>query len=181
MSDRTSSSGGTNSVQPIDTKLEPRTHRWIQVEAKTVEEWKRENKMLEDDSRGYNYTSDDNRHMVEFHVDDLDFLHDYAATMGFGSFGGNLSVRKPSGVKPLMIFGHDESFYSQFLFGNRQWVGPEGQRPLLPKTDGLSLMILALQSRETGFGVEISQMQMDEINESHRGKTYVDVNAVPIS
>ena len=159
------------------TKHEPRTHRWIQVEAKTVEEWKRENKMSEDDSRGYNYISDDNRHMVEFHVDDLDLLHDYAATIGFGSFGGNLSVRKPSGVKPLMIFGQDESVYSQFLFGNRQWVGPEGQRPLLPKTDGLSLMISALQSRETGFGVEISQMQMDEINESRRGKTYVDVDA----
>ena len=32
------------------TKLEPRKRWWIQVEAKTVEEWKRENKMSEDDS-----------------------------------------------------------------------------------------------------------------------------------
>lgn len=93
------------------TKLEPRTHRWIQVTAE---------------------------------------IHEYAVTMGFGSFGGNLSVRKPQGVKPLMIFGQDESVYSQFLFGNRQWVGPEGQHPLLPKkTDGLSLMISAFQSRES--------------------------------
>ncbi|KAI2509704.1 hypothetical protein MHU86_4686 [Fragilaria crotonensis] len=159
------------------TKLESRAHRWIQVTAETVEEWRREKKMSDDDSRGYKYTSDDNKDMVEFHVDDLDLLHKHAETMGFGAFGGNLSVRKAQDEKPLMIFGQDESVYSQFLLGNRQWVGPEGQRPLLPKTDGLSLMISALQSRETGFGVEISRVQLEEINEARRGKTYVDVDA----
>ena len=159
------------------TKLEPRAHRWIQVTSETVDEWKREEKMSEDNNRGYNYISDDNKNMVEFHVDDLDLLHEHAANMGFGSFGGNLSVRKPQDVKPLMIFGQDESVYSQFLLGSRQWVGPEGQRPLLPKTDGLSLMISALQSRETGFGVEISRVQLEEINETRQGKTYVDVDA----
>jgi hypothetical protein len=35
----------------------------------------------------------------------------------------------------------------------RQWVGPQGQRPLLPKSDGMSLMLSAFQSRETGFVV----------------------------
>jgi hypothetical protein len=75
-----------------------------------------------------------------------------------------------------MIFGQGETVYSQFLLGSRQWVGPLGQRPLLPKTDGLSVMISALPSRETGFGVEISRLQMEEINESRQGKTYVDVN-----
>ena len=160
------------------TKLEPRTHRWIQVTAETVENWKRDNKVSEHDNRGYNYVSVDNKNMIEFHVDDLDLLHEYAATtLGFGSFGGNLSVRKPQGVKPLMIFGQDESVYSQFLLGNRQMVGPEGQRTLLPKTDGLSLMISAFQSRETGFGVQISRVQLEEINEARRGKTYVDVDA----
>ena len=75
------------------------------------------------------------------------------------------------------IFGQDESVFNQFLLGNRQWVGPEGQRALLPKTDGLSLMISAFQSRETGFGMNLSRMQLDEINESRRGKNYVDVDA----
>jgi hypothetical protein len=38
----------------------------------------------------YNYILDDKKHMmVEFHVNDLDLIHDYTATsMGFGSFGG---------------------------------------------------------------------------------------------
>ena len=156
------------------TKLEPRTHRFIQVTAETVERWRREDKISEDDKRGYNYTAGDTN-MVEFHVDDSDLLHEHAEASGFGLFGGNLSVRKPPDVKPLMIFGQDDS---QFLLGNRQWVGPQGQRPLLPKTDGLlSLMISAFQSRETGFGVDISRMQMEEINESRRGKTYIDIDA----
>jgi hypothetical protein len=57
--------------------------------------------------------------MVEFHVNDLDFLHEHATTMGFSSFGGNLSVRKARGEKALMIFGQDESVYSQILLGSR--------------------------------------------------------------
>lgn len=158
-------------------ELEPRTHRWIQVPAETVEQWRRENKLSDDDNRGYAYVSADNKSMVEFHVDDLHLLHEYATTIGLGSFGGNLSIRKPQGVKSLMIFGQDESVYNQFLLGNRQWVAPGGQRALLPKTEGLSLMISGLQSRETGFGVSISQLQLDEINDTRRGQTYVDVDA----
>jgi hypothetical protein len=115
--------------------------------------------------------------MVEFHVDDLPFLHEYATTVGFGSFGGNLSIWKPPGVKPLMIFGQNESVYNQFLLGNRQWVAPGGQRALLPKTEGLSLVISGLQSRETGFGVTISQMQLDEMNDTRHDQTYIDVDA----
>ena len=122
-------------------------HRWIQVTTETVENWRRENKVSEHDNRGYNYISVDGKNMIEFQIDDLDLFHEHTVTMGFDSFGGNLSVRKPPGVKPLMIFGQDESVYSQFLLGNCQWVVPEGQRPFPPKTHGLSLMISALQSR----------------------------------
>ena len=159
------------------TQLEPCAHRWIQVTAETVEEWKREGKMSEDHTCGFKYTSADNTHMVEFHVDDLDFLHKMADDMGFGLFGGNLSVRMPEGAKPVMMFGQDESVFVQFYINSRQWVGPLSQRALLPKTDGMSLMLSALQSRETGFGIEISRVQRKEINESRRGKTYVDVDA----
>ena len=76
-----------------------------------------------------------------------------------------------------MIFGQDESVFNQFLLRLRQWrVGPLGQRALLPKKDGLSLMISAFQSRETGFGVQIRRIQMEEINETRRGKNYVDLD-----
>ena len=79
-----------------------------------------------------NYILDDKKHMimVAFHVDVLDLLHgDYTATtMGFGSFGGlECKQWKPTGVKPFMIFRQDESVCSQFIIGNCQCVGPEGQ------------------------------------------------------
>ena len=38
-------------------------------------------------------------------------------------------------------------------------------------------MISGLQSRETGFGVRISQMQLDEINDRRQDQTYIDVDA----
>ena len=95
----------------------------------------------------------------------------------YGAFGGNLSVRKPPDSKPLMIFGQDKSVYNQFLIGNHQWVGPQGQHPLLPKTDGISFMVSALQSHETGFGVNISEIQFNKINEACRGCNYVNIDA----
>ncbi|KAI2499926.1 hypothetical protein MHU86_14547 [Fragilaria crotonensis] len=161
------------------SKLEPRTYRWIQVTKRTVKEWKLEKRIANNlASQGYAYqdpnTGDE---MVEFHVDDYEFLHSVANEMGFGAFGGNLSVRKQPGTKPLMIFGQDESVFNQFLLKTRQWVSPDGRRALLPKTDGLSLMLSAFQSRETGFGVHISRMQMDEINETRRGTNYADMDA----
>ena len=84
--------------------------------------------------------------------------------MGYFTFGGNLSVRKPPDMKPLMIFGQDESVYRQFLLGNRQWVGPQGQHPLLPKTDGLTLMVSALQSRETGKTLQELKIELVALN-----------------
>ena len=38
-------------------------------------------------------------------------------------------------------------------------------------------MVSALQSRETGFGVNISEIQFDEINEARRGRNFIDVDA----
>ena len=79
--------------------------------------------------------------MAEFHVNDYEFLHSVANEMGFGAFRGNLSVCKHPGTKPLMIVGQDESVFNQFLLKARQWVRPDGWRALLPKADGLSLLL----------------------------------------
>jgi hypothetical protein len=39
-------------------------------------------------------------------------------------------------------------------------------------------MVSALQSRETGFGINFSRIQLDEINEARRhGQIYVDIDA----
>ena len=145
----------------------------------TVEKWKSEQRIPEFVAgQGYAYQEQPScKEMIEFHVDDYDFLHALAEEMGFGVFGGNLSVRKPPVLKSLMIFGQDVSVFNQFLLKPKQWVGPLGQRPLLPKTDGMSLMLSAFQSRETGFGVQINRIQMEEINETRQGRNYVDLDA----
>jgi hypothetical protein len=86
------------------SNLEPHTHRSIQLIAETVEKGRRENKVSENDNGGgQNYILVHNKGMIDFHVNDLDMLHEHAVTMGFASSGGNLSVRKPPGAKPHMI------------------------------------------------------------------------------
>ena len=117
------------------SKLEPRTHRrWMQMTKETVEKWKSERRILEDTERterGYTYQEPHTgKEMVEFHVDDYNMLQNLAVEMGFGIHGGNLSVQKPPAARPLMIFGQDESVFNQFPLKSRQWVGPNGQRPL---------------------------------------------------
>ena len=162
------------------TKWEPRCHRWIQVTKEKVEKWRGEKTVpfqFNDKAKGYSYLSPDGVEMVEYHVDDHDFLHEVADEMGFGIMGGNVSERRPPMSKPVIIFGQDECVFNQFLLSGKQWVGPDGHRALLPKTDGMGLMLSAFQSRETGFGMKLSALQLDEINESRRGKNYVDLDA----
>ena len=161
------------------TNIEPRCHRWIQVPKETVEKWKSEKTLpreFNENVKGFSYQSD-GVEMIEFHVDDQDFLHEVADELGHGIMGGNVSMRRPPDTKPLMVFGQDECVFNQFLLSGKQWVGAEGQRALLPKTEGMSLMLSAFQSRETGFGMKLSALQLDEINEMRRGKNYVDIDA----
>jgi hypothetical protein len=48
---------------------------------------------------------------VELHVDDHPVFQDDANDL---PFGGNLSVQKEEGVKPLMIIGQDECIFKQY-------------------------------------------------------------------
>jgi len=66
-------------------------------------------------------------------------------------FGGNMSVLA-RGEKPLICFGQDECIFRQFIFTNKAWVTPEGIRPLMPKDEGMGVMVSAFISREFGFG-----------------------------
>jgi hypothetical protein len=52
------------------------------------------------------------------------------------------------------------------------WVAPDGSQLIVPKDDGQGLMITAFQ-----FGLEISDEDLKRINESRRGKHYLDEKA----
>ncbi|KAI2494022.1 hypothetical protein MHU86_20508 [Fragilaria crotonensis] len=58
------------------------------------------------------------------------------------------SIRVSSATRPIMIVGQDESVFAQYLLGSKTWVGPKGQRPLLPKSEGDGFMLSAFVSRE---------------------------------
>jgi hypothetical protein len=72
-----------------------------------VEQWKLENKIKHEDKdnqHGFAYLDEVlGVEMVEFHVDDYDFLPAVAKEMNFDLYGGNLSVRMPPPrSKPLI-------------------------------------------------------------------------------
>ena len=122
---------------------------------------------------GYEYEKDGTTY-IEFHVDDhpsfteRDDLH---------PFGGNVSVRKPSDAKPLLIFGQDECIFKQFALCNKTWVGPNGKTPLVPKSDGQGLMVSAFVSREYGFGWDLTKSQLKLVNKYREKQTYCDEKA----
>ena len=54
--------------------------------------------------------------------------------------------------------------FNQFSFGCKQWVGPAGERAFLPKSAGMGLMASAFQSRELGFGMQLTAEQLKDVN-----------------
>ena len=105
--------------------------------------------------------------MVEFHVDDhRGFQDKMNATT---RFGGNLSVCKPRDRKSIIGFGQDKAIMKQCCFTTKAWTAPSGQKAIVPKDEGLGMMISAFVSREFGFGLKLSQEQLQKINQARQG------------
>jgi hypothetical protein len=71
-------------------------------------------------------------------------------------------VRIKAGEKPLIIFGHDECIYKQYLLIKKAWVLPSGEKQLVPKDEEQGIMISDLQSKEFGFSVLLTEQQFKE-------------------
>jgi hypothetical protein len=98
-----------------------------------------------------------NTECIEFLVDDHDCMQEFANEM-YGACSGNLSVRRSVDSKPLLIFGQDKSIFNKLSFGTKQWVGPSGQRSILPKSTGIGLMISSFQGREVRMLIVVSHV-----------------------
>ena len=70
--------------------------------------------------------------MVEYHIDVANI---FQKRMNEREYGGNLSVRRDVKDKPLIIFGHDECIFKQYLLTKKNWTGPEGEIDLVPKDE----------------------------------------------
>jgi hypothetical protein len=165
----------TIAYRPLFTKryldLEIRAHRWLQITLeKSIELEASKNLAI---NCGFNYVTDDGVAMVEYYIDSSTgtFFDERLRQL---PLGGNLSVRKPIGTNVVMFVGQDEAIFKQFLFHSMMWVGPSGERPLLPKDEGIGTMISAYICRELGLVRRISEQVLDEVNLQRQGKQYAD-------
>jgi len=152
---------------------ELRCFRWVQLTEAQAEALEELEKNPLKKGFGHSYDDDDGQRMRELHVDCHDALLDYISPET-ALFGGNLSVRFPSGMRPLIIVGQDEMITYQFLFSAKSWKGPMGEALILPKGEGEGIMISAFVLRELGLGPDVTDDQLREINLRFRtGKEYV--------
>ncbi|KAI2499988.1 hypothetical protein MHU86_14511 [Fragilaria crotonensis] len=157
------------------TKLEPRCLRWVQF---TASELATTRNSILNPAFGHSYIDSEGEMCYEFHVD---YCYSFdTANDGNGIMDGkvpSMSIRAPKPSRPIEIYGQDESVFSQYLFPPKSWVGPNQQRGLMPKSLGEGLMISAFVSRDTGFGMPISDENLAAINEIRHGKEYIDKTA----
>ena len=154
---------------------EVRCHRWIQMTTeRSLNEFENTGKVK--CLSGYRYVDEETDiPMVEYHVDCCSEFQEEMNTAT--TFGGRLSVRMPQGVKALIKIGQDEAIQKQFSFNAKEWVGSNGQRSLVPKDEGLGIMISMYQSREFGIIQEISPINLAAINAYRAGASYQDQEA----
>ena len=156
---------------------EKRMHRWVQVPEAVAQQLEKDEMIAR--GSGYKYLLNGLTPMREFHVDSFDpkkskeFLRQFVTT----NFGGNLSVRMDPSSKPLISLGHDECIFKQYPTPTKQWYGPNGETFLRPKDDGLGVMASAFQSREFGFGLDVTEADLGEVNRRRHGVRYRDTQA----
>ncbi len=64
----------------------------------------------------------------------------------------------------MICFGQDECIFKQFSFTPKAWTAPDGQKAMIPKDEGLGVMISVIVSREMGFGCDISDADMVKLH-----------------
>ena len=72
------------------------------------------------------------------------------------AFGGKTSERSNPEEHPLIVFGQDKCIVKQYSLTNKSWTGPNRKQALIPKDDGLGIMISAFVSREFGYGMTLT-------------------------
>ena len=60
------------------------------------------------------------------------------------------------------------------------WTLPDGSSPLIPKDEGMGLMIFAFTSRELGFSHTIPPEILKRVNNKRKNEKYSDENAAII-
>ena len=129
-----------------------------------------------EEQRIYSYQDGEEKEdMVELHVDDYYGYDDVDKTI-LPRYGGNVSVRLPVGSKPRLCFGQDEAIFHSSQLNESCWT-VDDEATLRTKGLGTGVMVSAMVSRATGFGLQITDEQLLEINKLRLNKSYVDAEA----
>jgi hypothetical protein len=150
-------------------KDEFRMFRWIHLSLEKVKVM--EQNLEIDEGLGYRYQNSENKDMFEFHVDQNSSFQDGVST---ALYRGNLSIQIPANVKPLICFGQDKCIFKQFTFTPKAWTAPDGQKLMIPKDEGLVVMISAFISCEFGFSYYTSLVKLEKVNKKREGTKYSD-------
>jgi hypothetical protein len=159
------------------TELEPHMHCWVQLPHQEAHDMVNSGGM---DKKwllaGYEYQDEDDEEQIEFHVNSNDFLHTYASECIC------LEECHLCGETEI-ILGQNKCIFNQYLMKSKNWIDTiSGTRPLLPKSQGTTLMVSAFQCREFGFGMELTEEDMYKINDKRLGTKYHDhVAAVEVN
>ena len=117
--------------------------------------------------------------MVEVHIDNMyrySDLDDTHLIPPLGILGGSTSVRLPLRTKPRITFGQDKAIFRSSQLNESCWT-VDGGSTLRTKGLGIGIMVSAFVSREYGFGMDISEAQLVDVNESRKNKAYTDAEA----
>ena len=79
-----------------------------------------------------------------------------------------------------MILVQDEVIMKQFIFTLLSWTLPDGSKPLIPKDEGMGLMISAFTCRELGFAHTVPSDIMEKVNKKRMGEMYSDEKAANV-
>ena len=158
-------------------EYELRCHRWVHIKRTDAVLLGKDNPSFAVDA------------CYRFKIDDIDYNEYHMDThicLQFDDhkpFDYKISIRKPAHLKPLIIFGQDESTYHQFVFSNKNWKSDTGASQIQPKGLGEILMVSGFQSRETGLGLGtlLTDLIRSKVNENRKGSKYIskeDANLV---
>ena len=117
-------------------------------------------------SRAHTYQNEQNVPMVEVNIHDFVDGHD---------FEPQLSIRNET-RRELVIFGQDEAIFRTTHLNTNTWY-IDGQSSLRSKGMGVGVMVSSFNSYRFGFGMNITNEQLQCVNTYRRAKCYCETNA----
>ena len=77
----------------------------------------------------------------------------------------------------MILIGQDESIYKQFSITAEQWALLNIETVPNPKEEGQGVMLSSFVLCDFGYGHNLTEAQLDQINDIRRGTDYLDEDA----